>query len=147
MGPRGLALCPHKRCLGFFFLFCLHYAKHLTGTVCDYSSKHVNIQKYNKITERDEQVADSDDRLLGVNIIKRPRCSGGKYIYSSTALKYNFEVFVLYLSISLFCYFILLLNYISEANIVLFTPLHLFDNFSYSLLCRFRLMIQNIINK
>ncbi len=54
-----------------------------------------------------------------------------KYIYLSTVLKYSFEVLVLYLSVSIFCYFILLLNQTSEANIVLFTPLHLFDNFSY----------------
>ena len=52
-------------------------------------------------------------------------------IYSSTVLKYNFEVLVLYLSISMWCYFILPLHYISEENIVLSTPLHLFDSFSY----------------
>ena len=54
-----------------------------------------------------------------------------KYIYSSTVLKYNFELLVLYLSISVWCYFILPLHYISEGNIVLSTPLHLFDSFSY----------------
>ncbi len=32
-----------------------------------------------------------------------------KHIYSRTVLKYNFEVLVHYLSISIFCYFILLL--------------------------------------
>lgn len=31
--------------------------------------------------------------------------SGGKYIYYSTVLAYNFEVFVLYLSISVLCHF------------------------------------------
>ncbi len=51
-----------------------------------------------------------------------------KYIYSSAVLNYSFEVLVLYLSISLFCYFILLLHYISEENIVHFTPLHSLDN-------------------
>lgn len=68
-----------------------------------------------------------------------------KCIYSDTALKYNFEVFVLNLNISILCYFILQLYYISETN-VLFTLLHLFDSFSYLLLCRFRLLIQ-IINQ
>ncbi len=43
-----------------------------------------------------------------------------------------------YLSISIFCYFILLLHYISEANIVLFTPLQLFDNFSYYVIAYYR---------
>ncbi len=54
-----------------------------------------------------------------------------KLIHSCTVLKYNFEVLVLYLSISLFCYFILLLKYMSEVNSVLFTPIHLFDSFCY----------------
>ncbi len=47
--------------------------------------------------------------------------SGGKYIYSSTVLKYNFEVLI---------YFILVLHYNSDGDIVLFTTLHLFDTFS-----------------
>ncbi len=54
--------------------------------------------------------------------------------FRSTVLRYNFEVLVLYLCISLFCYFthtFILLCCISEADIVLYTPLHLFDNFSY----------------
>ncbi len=48
--------------------------------------------------------------------------------YSYTVFKYNFEVLVLYLSISILSYFILLL--ISKGNIVLFTPLLVFNNFS-----------------
>ncbi len=51
-----------------------------------------------------------------------------KYIHSSTVLQYNFDILVLYLSISIFCYCLLQLCYISETNIV---PLHLSDNFSY----------------
>ncbi len=51
-------------------------------------------------------------------------CCGGKYIYSSTLLTYNFEVYLLYLfSISILCYFILF----TSGTIVLFT-LHLFDS-------------------
>lgn len=46
-------------------------------------------------------------------------------------LKYNFEVLLPYLSIFSICYFILLLHCILEANSVLFSPLHLFDSFSY----------------
>ena len=46
-------------------------------------------------------------------------------MYLSTVLGY------LYLSIIILSYLILLLYYISEGNIVLFTPLHLFDSFSY----------------
>lgn len=47
--------------------------------------------------------------------------------------KYNFKVLLLeYLSI--FCYFILLLHYDSEANVVLFISIHVFT----TLLCRFR---------
>ncbi len=42
-------------------------------------------------------------------------------------LKYKFEVLVLYLSISILCHFLFLLQYTLEANIVLFTALHLFD--------------------
>ncbi len=40
-------------------------------------------------------------------------------------------VLVLYLSFSILYYFILLLHHISEINILLFTPLHLSDSFSY----------------
>ncbi len=36
-----------------------------------------------------------------------------------------------FLSVFIFCYFLLLIHYISGANIVLFTPLHLFDSLSY----------------
>ena len=43
-----------------------------------------------------------------------------KYIYLITALKGNLEVLEFYLSIN-----------ISEGNIVLSTPLHLFDSFNY----------------
>ncbi len=53
-------------------------------------------------------------------------------MYSSTLLKHKFKVLVIYLlfSISILCNFILLSNYNSQANIVLFTPLNLSDNFS-----------------
>ncbi len=64
------------------------------------------------------------------------KCNHSKYIYSRIVLKYNFEVLVLHLIISIFCYFILLLHFISEGNIVLFTPLLLFDSYSYELLFR-----------
>lgn len=47
------------------------------------------------------------------------KCNYGNYIYSSTALKRNFEVLIIYLSISILCHFVLLLYYISEENIVL----------------------------
>lgn len=52
-----------------------------------------------------------------------------KYIYSSTELNDKFEV--LYLNIYILCKCILLLNYISEVNIVLLTPLHTSDSCSY----------------
>lgn len=52
-----------------------------------------------------------------------------KNIYLSTILKYIFEVLVLY-----FLLFILLLCYIFEANVALFSRLHLCDNFGYTLL-------------
>ena len=52
-----------------------------------------------------------------------------KYINSSTVLQYKFEV--LYMSISIVCNFVLLLHYITEANIELFTSLLLSDSFSY----------------
>lgn len=45
----------------------------------------------------------------------------------------NFEVLVLYFSIFIPC------MYISDIDFVLFTSLHLFDDFRYSLLCRLRL--------
>lgn len=54
----------------------------------------------------------------------------------STVLMHSFEVLVLFLSISVLWYSMLLLNHISEGNIVLPTPLHLFDSFSYYLLSR-----------
>ncbi len=54
-----------------------------------------------------------------------------KYIYSSTVLKYKFEVLVLYFGIYILCNFILILLYILEANIV----------FSYKLLFRVQLFI------
>lgn len=44
-----------------------------------------------------------------------------KYVYSSTAIEYNFEVLILYLSISIFCNFILPLRYILQENTVFFT--------------------------
>ncbi len=40
----------------------------------------------------------------------------------STVLKYKFKVFVFYLSVSISCNFLLLLDLISEVSIVLFTP-------------------------
>ncbi len=43
-------------------------------------------------------------------------------------LKYNFEVLVLYLRVFIFCYFILVLLYITVGNVVLFTPLHVFNS-------------------
>ncbi len=48
-------------------------------------------------------------------------------------LPYMLEVLVdlIYLSMSTLCCFMLQQHYISRDNIVLFTPLHLFDNFSY----------------
>ena len=39
-----------------------------------------------------------------------------KHIHSGTILKYNFEVSVLYLSISIVCYIILPLHYILEED-------------------------------
>uniref|UniRef100_A0A3B4YX93 TNFR-Cys domain-containing protein n=1 Tax=Seriola lalandi dorsalis TaxID=1841481 RepID=A0A3B4YX93_SERLL len=54
-----------------------------------------------------------------------------KYLYSGSVYQYNFEVLVLNLSIYILCYFLLQLHYISDGNIVLSTPLHLFDSFSY----------------
>ena len=55
-----------------------------------------------------------------------------KYIYLNTVLEYNLEVLVLYFSISILCYFILLFYYYnSEVNFVLFTALHCFNNISY----------------
>ena len=44
---------------------------------------------------------------------------------------------------SIFCFFKLPLGHILEANPSFFTPLHLFDNFSHQLLCRFRLFSVN----
>ncbi len=52
-------------------------------------------------------------------------------VHLSIVLKYKFEVLVLYWSISILCYVILLLHYSSEGNIVLFTTLHLSDSLSY----------------
>lgn len=47
-------------------------------------------------------------------------------------LKYNFEVFqVLHLSITILCHFVVPLHYISETNIMLFTPLHFYDSSGY----------------
>ena len=46
-----------------------------------------------------------------------------KLTICNAVLKYNFEV--LYLGIPISCHFILLLHFISEGNILLFTPLHL----------------------
>ncbi len=67
-----------------------------------------------------------------------------KCIYLSAVLKYNFEVLVLYLSISILCYFILHL----EANVELLTSLHLFDNFCLVLVTlQIKIIMQNIINK
>lgn len=39
--------------------------------------------------------------------------------------KYKFKVLVLYFSISILCHLIFLLHFISEGNVVLFSPLHL----------------------
>ncbi len=49
-----------------------------------------------------------------------------QYIYSSTVLKYNFEVNVLF-SATLYRYLI----WFRGKKTVLFSPLHLFENFSY----------------
>ena len=45
-----------------------------------------------------------------------------EYIYPSTVLKYKFERLVLYLSISIVCYFVLIPHYNSEIYCT-FTPL------------------------
>lgn len=45
--------------------------------------------------------------------------------------KYKYEILVLYLSLLISCYFLLLHHYISVASILLFTHLHLSDSFSY----------------
>ncbi len=52
------------------------------------------------------------------------RCNVTKYIYSSTVLKFNFDILVLYLSISILCYFTLLLHYIYLTLIVTSHFLH-----------------------
>ncbi len=64
-----------------------------------------------------------------------------KYIYSGAVFKYKTEVLVLNLNIYILCNFILLFHYISEANIVLFTSLHLSDSFSYKLVFRLQFFI------
>lgn len=60
-----------------------------------------------------------------------------KYFYSCVALKYSFDILVFYLSTSIFCYFILLFDYISERNIVLYTPLHIFYSYNYYTLSKY----------
>lgn len=50
-----------------------------------------------------------------------------KYIYPSSVLKYNLRCW--YLT----CHLIFPLHYILETNILLFTPLHLSDNYSFYL--------------
>ncbi len=54
-----------------------------------------------------------------------------KSIYSRTLLKYKFEVLSFYLSVSILRDFPLPHLYISEANILPMTPLHLNENFGY----------------
>ncbi len=60
----------------------------------------------------------------------RPRhnfsCSGGKYLYSSSVLKYSFELLV--------------------HNLVLFTPLYLSDSFSYQLYFNLQNNLKHIIS-
>ena len=62
-------------------------------------------------------------------------CGYGYYYYDcvhlSTVLQYTFEVLVLCLNISIFCYFTLPVHYILKANIVLFTLHLLFTFFFY----------------
>ncbi len=53
--------------------------------------------------------------LFGI-ITQDQRWKATKYICSSIELNYNFDLLVLYFSISIFCYFLLLLHYISEGN-------------------------------
>lgn len=52
-------------------------------------------------------------------------------VEKGSVITYHFEAKVLCLSISIFHYFILPLNYSLEANIILFTPLHVFNTFRY----------------
>lgn len=66
------------------------------------------------------------------NIEYAQRLNVTKYVHSSTVLQYSFEVVILYMSIFIFCYFLLPLR-ILKANVVLYTPLYLSDNFSYFL--------------
>lgn len=56
------------------------------------------------------------------------------HINSSTVFKHNYEVFFYFTTVLIFSiswHFILLFHYILDANIVLFTPLHLSENSSY----------------
>lgn len=59
--------------------------------------------------------------------------SGGEQLSSFAWVLYNnkFKVLVLSMSITSLCNFILLVNFISERNTVLFIPLHLSDSFNY----------------
>ena len=71
----------------------------------------------------------TEDQHAGLDVQylqgKEKQRINAQYIYSSTVLKYNSHILVLYLSISIFCYFILLFHYSLEGNIILFTPLDL----------------------
>lgn len=49
------------------------------------------------------------------------------YTFTQVYLSTSFQVLALHLNISILCYFLLSFYHISEANILLFTPLHLFD--------------------
>lgn len=75
--------------------------------------------------------------------VRAAGCGGGTF--TSTALKYKLKVLAFYLSIDNLRTFILLLHYISEANIVLFIPLHLSDSFCEHLLLRFEFFISKFV--
>ncbi len=61
----------------------------------------LSVSKQDRLEAALQQVVLTDNRWWNVS----------KYIYSSTVIKYKFEVFLLYLSISISCSFILLLHY------------------------------------
>lgn len=62
---------------------------------------------------------EEDEKVGGTcSLAVQGTSDGMKYIYSSTVVKYNFDVLVLYSSIPIFCKVVLPLHYILEANIV-----------------------------
>lgn len=122
-------------------LSCIHLVKKTKLKVSEWSRKQKNSKEIQLLDDSDltflgDQNVTFFFHELKTTVIRHIHlCSDLMWhINSSTVFKHNYEVFFYFTTVLIFSiswHFILLFHYILDANIVLFTPLHLSENSSY----------------